>query len=202
MGEGDEPPAALVSHPAVTRNHPVAAAAARAGVSPSLVVQRHKGFAKVREEGRCRMCLRPSAVRPLSRHHLVPQAWFRARPKLAPLRHAEANIVPLCDPCHKAVEERGAHARIELRRLLGAAEVAFVLQLRGQDWLDLRYPATGGRPPAPPTLEVAPTPAPRVQLVHARDCEPGRCVSSCPVWIEHGTLGVFDSRRRSETRRI
>jgi len=140
-----------MTHAASIRNHPVAAAAERAGVSPSLVVQRHKGFAKVREEGRCRMCLRSSSVRPLSRHHLVPQAWFRARPKLAPLRHAEANIVPLCDPCHQAVEERGSHARKELRRLLGAAEVAFVIQVRGRDWLDLRYPVGAVR--------LAPTPA-------------------------------------------
>ena len=121
-------------------NHPVAAAATRAGVSLSLVVQRHKGWAKVHEEGRCRMCLRPSAVRPLTRHHLVPQSWFRGRPKFAPLRHSEANIVPLCEPCHREVEMRDAHARVELRRLLGASEIAFVLQVVGRAWLDKRYP--------------------------------------------------------------
>lgn len=179
--------------------HPVAAAAALAGVSPSLIVQRNKGFAKVREEGRCRMCRRASDVRPLSRHHLVPQSWFREHPSLAPLRHADANIVPFCDPCHQEVEKRGSHARVELRRLLGNAEVAFVLQLRGRDWVDGRYPTTGvGMDPPPPTVREPTVPRPR--LVHARACTPALCVSSCPVWLEHGP-NVYTSRRRSEAAR-
>ena len=40
----------------------------------------------------------------------------------------------------------------------------------------------------------------RRRLVHARDCVPGRCVASCPVWLEHGAL-VYESRRSSEARR-
>lgn len=181
----------MVTSPALTRGHPVAVAAEAAGVSPTLVVQRLKGWAKVREEGRCRMCQRPSDVRPLSRHHLVPQSWFRAQPRLAPLRHADANIVPLCDPCHRAVEERGSHARVELRHLFGHVEVAFAIQLRGREWLDARYPAGGPNRSAPIRADMLPAPAPRV--VHERDCDVAvGCVSSC---------GVRESRRRSEARR-
>jgi hypothetical protein len=123
-----------------TPNHAVARAVERTGLSPSLVIQRTKGWAKVHEEGRCRMCLRPSSVRPLTRHHLLPLAWFRRRPKRAPLANADANIVPLCWPCHCAVEEIGSHARVELRRSLGAAEIAFVIAVAGQAWVDRRYP--------------------------------------------------------------
>jgi hypothetical protein len=115
-------------------------AAQLAGVSPTLVVSRNKGWQKLQEEGRCRMCLRPATLRPLTRHHLVPLRWFRAHPKLEPLRHADANIVPLCRPCHHEVEKIGDHARVELRSVLGAAEVAFALQLVGPEWLDARYP--------------------------------------------------------------
>jgi hypothetical protein len=77
----------------------------------------------------------------LTRHHVVPLSWFRDRPRFAPLRHVDANIVPLCEPCHKQIERRDpAHARVELRRLLYPHEVAFVLQTAGRAWLDWRYP--------------------------------------------------------------
>lgn len=122
-------------------NHPVRVAVARTGVNPTLIVQRGKGWIKCREEGACRMCRRPASVRPLTRHHVVGLAWFRDRPRFVPLRHVDANIVPLCEPCHKQIERREpAHARVELRRLLCPAEVAFVLQTAGRAWLDWRYP--------------------------------------------------------------
>jgi hypothetical protein len=125
-------------------NHPVRVAAERCGVNPSLIVQRVKGWVKCREEGRCRMCRRPSSVRPLTRHHLVPLSWFRERERFAPLRNVDANIIPLCEACHKQIERREpAHARVELRRLLYPSEVAFVLQTAGRGWLDLRYPPSG-----------------------------------------------------------
>lgn len=123
-----------------TPNHAVAVAATRAQISPTLIVQRTKGWAKVHEEGRCRMCLRPSSVRPLTRHHLVPQWWFRIHPKYGPFRHADANIVPLCWPCHRDVESEEPHACIELRRLLGAAEVAFFIRVATERWFNHRYP--------------------------------------------------------------
>jgi HNH endonuclease len=129
---------------AETYNHPVAQACARAGVSPTLIVQRSQGWTKVHEEGRCRMCLRPPSVRPLTRHHVVPLSFFKRRPELAPLRHADANIVGLCEPCHRQVEKRDDHARVELRRLLWSTEVAFVLQVAGPWFLEARYPNRRG----------------------------------------------------------
>lgn len=122
-------------------NHPARTAAESAGVSPTLVVLRSQGWAKVHEEGRCRMCLRPPSVRALTRHHLVPLSFFRDRPDVAPIRHSDANIVGLCEPCHRLVELRDDHARIELRRLLGTSEIAFVLQVAGKWFLQVRYPA-------------------------------------------------------------
>lgn len=142
-----------MARPALLTNHPVAACAQSAGVNPTLIVQRNKGWQKVHEEGRCRMCQRPSAVRPLTRHHLVPLHYFRTHPKLSPLRHSDANIVGLCEPCHRLVERLYDHARVELRRVLSSAEVAFVIQVAGRRWLDGRYPAhpvpAGTERPAP-----------------------------------------------------
>lgn len=130
-----------MARPALVANHPVARCAQAARVNPTLVVQRNKGWQKVHEEGRCRMCQRSSFVRPLTRHHIVPLSYFRRHPQVAPLRHSDANIVGLCEPCHRLVE-KDPHARVELRRVLGAAEIAFVIQLVGQTWLDRRYPTT------------------------------------------------------------
>lgn len=148
-----------MARPALLLNHPVAEAARRRGVNPMLIIQRSKGWVKVHEEGRCRMCQRPSSVRPLTRHHLIPLRYFRAHPKLSPLRHADANIVPLCTPCHCDVELTASHSRVELRQLLGSAEIAFAIQVAGRDWLDRRYPQRSpakppARRPAPPTTPV------------------------------------------------
>lgn len=136
-------------------NHPVRESVQRTGVNPTLIVQRGKGWIKCREEGACRMCRRPMQVRLLTRHHVVPLSWFRTRPRFAPLRNADANIVPLCEPCHKQVERRNPpHARVELRRLLGPHEVAFVLQTAGREWLDWRYPPSS----APARVRVSSSP--------------------------------------------
>jgi ferredoxin len=182
-------------------NHPVRVAAQRAGVSETLIVQRNKGWAKVTEEGRCRMCERPSSVRPLTRHHVVPLRWFRAHPRFGPLRHADPNIVPLCEKCHRDVERLGDHARVELRRLLGSAEVAFVLQLAGADWLDERYPTVRrDSPEIAAVRERRRARQERERRVHSRDCSGDSCVASCPVEAGRGPL-VYESRRRSESRR-
>jgi hypothetical protein len=98
---------------------------------------------KVDREGHCRMCRRPSRVRQLTRHHLIPQEWWRQRGEdIAPLRNAAANIVPLCRPCHDEVET-DVESRRMLRRVLTQTEVAFVIDVIGRAWMDERYPATG-----------------------------------------------------------
>lgn len=93
----------------------------------------------------CRMCLRSSRVRPITRHHLVPDAWFRKQPThLRAIRNAHANIVPLCRACHDRVDAQDLaerrEARRHLRRSLAQQEIAFAIQVRGLDWLDLHYP--------------------------------------------------------------
>ena len=93
----------------------------------------------------CRMCQRPHSVRPITRHHLVPDAWFRRQPiALRQRRNAHANLIPLCRPCHDLVEaldefER-AQARRGLRRSLSQQEIAFAIAVRGRQWLDFHYP--------------------------------------------------------------
>jgi 5-methylcytosine-specific restriction endonuclease McrA len=105
------------------------------GISPSLLDWRDK-----RTEGCCRMCRRPAQVRPLTQHHIVPQAYFRQRKRLLPVRNVSANRVPLCRPCHDLVEQDET-ARRELRRLLAPDEITYVIQTAGRRWLDERYPA-------------------------------------------------------------
>lgn len=100
---------------------------------------------KMRAEGHCRMCLRPARVRPLTRHHLVPEAWFlRQSLKMRLIRNAHANIVPLCRACHDLVDNREEslreEARRHLRRSLSQSEITFAIQVRGQEWLDFHYP--------------------------------------------------------------
>lgn len=100
---------------------------------------------KMRAEGHCRMCLRPASVRPLTRHHLVPEAWFLRQPlAMRLIRNAHANIVPLCRPCHDLVDNRSnlvrEEARMHLRRSFSQSEIAFAIQVRGQHWLDREYP--------------------------------------------------------------
>jgi 5-methylcytosine-specific restriction endonuclease McrA len=102
---------------------------------------------KILAEGQCRMCGRAHRVRPLTRHHLVPESWFLSQPlPLRLIRNAHANIVPLCRPCHDRVDSREADertdARRELRRCLGQAEIAFAISVRGKSWLDRYYPRT------------------------------------------------------------
>lgn len=124
-------------------------------ISDSLLFRSGGGKVKVQKEGHCRMCGRavaelralvdhPEAVRIMTRHHLVPQHWFRNNPEYQRLKGCDANIVPLCRSCHDLVElpdwKGGFEYRRELRGLLTQAEVAFVIQMRGRDWLELRYP--------------------------------------------------------------
>lgn len=95
----------------------------------------------------CRMCGRPRNVRPITRHHLVPQAWFDELEESDPrrmLRNATANLVPLCRQCHDLVDNRDEYVRVEsrrmLRRSLAQSEIAFAIHLRGRHWLEHHYP--------------------------------------------------------------
>lgn len=129
-------------------------------VSQSLVRFRGGGREKLKMEGRCRMCLRPRGpdsrielseggpfelgARPLTRHHLLPERWFKHQlPPTRALRSAEANVVPLCRPCHDEVEW-SIESRRMLRRALGPDEVSFMIQLAGEAWVDHRYPSSQG----------------------------------------------------------
>lgn len=124
----------------------------RVQLPAGLLTYRDGGRRKLVEEARCRMCLREAHVRLLTRHHVVKQAWFKRRTFVVDhghggylirrheIRDCDAAIVPLCVPCHIEVE-RDEVARALLRKVLGAAEVALAVTLRGQDWFDGRYPA-------------------------------------------------------------
>lgn len=121
-------------------------------VSDSLRFRSGAGKVKVRQEGQCRMCRRaaaelkdlaehPEAIRLMTRHHLVPQEWFRVNPEWKHFRGCDANVIPLCRTCHDLVElPWGKDYRRELRRVMAQAEVAFVIQVRGRTWLEQRYP--------------------------------------------------------------
>ena len=99
------------------------------------------GAQKVYAEGRCRMCQRPNRVRPLTRHHLVPLRWFLSGggQHLRMVRNANANIIPLCRPCHDLVEQ-DQDARRMLRKLLTQQEIAFAVRTIGLRWFNHRYP--------------------------------------------------------------
>jgi hypothetical protein len=88
------------------------------------------------------MCQRTADVRPITRHHLVPQAYFLTyNEPFRGLRNCDACIVPLCRPCHDAVERHKNHDdRKMLRKVLMQDEIAFCIQVRGKAWFDKRYP--------------------------------------------------------------
>lgn len=113
---------------------------------PSVSLQSTKATEhKMRAEGHCRMCLRPASVRPLTRHHIIPESWFLRQPHhLRVIRNAHANVIPLCRPCHDLVDNRETdereNARRMLRRSFSQSEIAFIIQVRGLDWLNDAYP--------------------------------------------------------------
>lgn len=109
---------------------------------PAIPESLYRYYDKVRAEGHCRMCLRPAAVRPLTRHHLVPQRWFlrqRHDRRWVAYRNLAANIIPLCRLCHDDVEH-DLGARKMLRKMLTQEEIAFAWAVRGPEWLNHRYP--------------------------------------------------------------
>lgn len=112
-------------------------------LNPTLAFNYGSGRPKVSQEKACRIC---HDRQDLSRHHLVPQAWFLGRkPELRRLRNANANIVPLCVSCHRILDGVNdpvgrLQKRAMLRERLYNNEVAFILQVRGQQWFDDEYP--------------------------------------------------------------
>lgn len=112
-------------------------------VNPTLAHNATSGRLKVSQERRCRICQQKQR---LTRHHLIPQVWFKYRKEeLRILRNANANIVPLCETCHRIVDDQSMpvgrlQKRAALRQALHPNEVAFILQLRGPEWFDQAYP--------------------------------------------------------------
>lgn len=87
--------------------------------------------AKLAAEGACRLCERSSELRPLTRHRLFPGRKGG--------RYVYKNVVPLCRPCHDAVE-RDVNARRMLRPKLWPSEIGYVIANMGHEWLDEVYP--------------------------------------------------------------
>ena len=94
---------------------------------------------KIKAEGRCRLCERPSkgeGGRQLTKHRLVPGRFGG--------RYEYANTVPLCVPCHRAVEDESPVDRRMLRTKLWSVEVAHILDHMGAVWLAAMYPKGAG----------------------------------------------------------
>lgn len=107
-------------------------------------------------EGACRMCRRPAKVRPLTRHHLVPQRKRDRIPNTPGVGgiHHPGNVVPLCRPCHDRVETDGLAAAM-LRRVMHHDEVRFVRDTMGARWLNRNYPYWGAAPRPRPRRQAA-----------------------------------------------
>lgn len=112
-------------------------------LNPTLAHNATSGRVKLDQERKCRVC--PNK-RGLTRHHLIPQVWFKYRKEeLRSLRNANANIVPLCEECHRIIDGvidpvGRLQKRAALRDALYSNEVAFILQVRGPQWFELAYP--------------------------------------------------------------
>lgn len=113
------------------------------GINPTLVRNWPSAHEKVGQEKQCRIC---QSRHDLTRHHLVPHSWFiKDKPGLKIIRNTHANIIPLCETCHREVDGvRNPTARLEkraaIREALYTNEVAFILQVRGAQWLEEHYP--------------------------------------------------------------
>lgn len=87
--------------------------------------------------GECRLCgRRVPQVGHIDRHHLVPRSQSGD--------DVEANLVGLCAPwepsCHRLITANDRVALMRLRAALWPEEVAYVVEKKGQAWLDARYP--------------------------------------------------------------
>jgi 5-methylcytosine-specific restriction endonuclease McrA len=99
------------------------------------LVDARAGLAKLRREGRCRVC---GWKHHLTRHHIVPRGQRGD--------DADDNLVPLCERCHGELHRSDAiSVRVRLRSKLTPAEIAYVISKKGLEWLDRRYPERHAR---------------------------------------------------------
>lgn len=92
------------------------------------------GAAVVRDAQRCQLCgARTLALDP---HHLVPRS--QGGDDVIP------NFAPLCiwqPACHARVTRNDPDALRALRASLDALQVAYIVERKGEAWLEQRYPA-------------------------------------------------------------
>lgn len=92
--------------------------------------------AKVRSEGRCRLCLRSWTVRRPTRHRIVMGRDGG--------RYEPVNVVGLCRPCHSEVDHWDLSRRASARRMLRASmwpvEVSHAIRRLGRGGFDRAYP--------------------------------------------------------------
>lgn len=81
------------------------------------------------KNGPCRCCYTEG---PVEFHHLVPRAIGGS--------DVEANIVPLCQVCHRLITERDARFCALLRANLTDAEYAYAVETLGEARFEVRYP--------------------------------------------------------------
>ena len=79
--------------------------------------------------GPCRVCGYEGHV---ELHHLVPRSQSGS--------DTEANLVPLCKPCHERVTANDKAACAMLRRNLTDAEYAYAVDKLGEGRFESRYP--------------------------------------------------------------
>ena len=114
-----------------------------ARVSASLANTVTSGRLKLAQERCCRICHERYN---LTRHHLVPISWFLGQSnQIRAIRNANANIIPLCESCHRIIDGvRDPVGRLQkraaIRERLGTNEYAFILQVIGSSWLEENYP--------------------------------------------------------------
>lgn len=111
------------------------------------IVDPEAGKAKAEAEGRCRVCklrsrpqwLGASAFTGLSRHHLVRRSQGGD--------DVDANMIPLCGGgttgCHGLAERRHRNVLEKIRANLTPEEESYVLERKGEAWLDRHYPKGG-----------------------------------------------------------
>jgi len=91
---------------------------------------------KARDEGSCRNpdCPKTNRYYKIAAHHIVHRSSFNPSD---PLRDDVANCMPLCFDCHTKYHQGRLGQRQDW---LLPEEVAFIVEQKGRDWLERRYP--------------------------------------------------------------
>jgi len=101
---------------------------------PPRIRDSQAGLAKLRREGRCRVC---GQARGLTRHHLLNRSQGGD--------DVDDDIVPVCDgpgvTCHRKLTTRDPATLATLRNRLSDAEVAYCVGKIGRVRFDRLYPA-------------------------------------------------------------